>query len=122
MNDWQKYRYLSLATRKRSGAWVETPVWFACEANSLYCFSEKGAGKIKRLNNFSDVKINPCTATGKLLGEWEVTTGHILNPEEKQAAYQALLKKYGIQMRLLDCLSWLSGKRKNRAFIRICLP
>ena len=41
--------YISLATRKRSGEWVATPVWFAPDGGSYYVFSAGNAGKIKRL-------------------------------------------------------------------------
>ena len=41
--------YLNLATFRRSGAAVETPVWFAAHAGRLYVFTEADAGKVKRL-------------------------------------------------------------------------
>ena len=31
--------YISLTTRKRSGEWVATPVWFAPDEGSYYVFS-----------------------------------------------------------------------------------
>jgi len=41
--------YISLATQKRDGSFVNTPVWFAQEGerNSYFIFSNKKAGKIK---------------------------------------------------------------------------
>ena len=61
--------YISLATRKRSGEWVATPVWFAPDKGSYYVFSAGDAGKVKRLRNFSDSRIAACTVTGALTGE-----------------------------------------------------
>ncbi len=121
MNDWNKHNYLSLATKKRDGSFVETPVWFAKEGNTIYCFSEGNKGKVKRLRNFSEVRINPCTVTGKLLGDWDDVQGFLVTGADAQESYQALLNKYGLQMRLLDVMSWIGRKKHKRAFIKIIL-
>ena len=114
--------YLSFATRKRSGDWVATPVWFAPEGDSYYLFSAGGAGKVKRLRNFSESRIAPCTFSGTLTGEWEDTQAHVLDTTEDEAiALAALRRKYGLQMYLGDFFSVLSGKMRRRAYIRIDL-
>ncbi|MCY4044248.1 MAG: hypothetical protein OXE99_04130, partial [Cellvibrionales bacterium] len=82
--------YVSLSTKKRDGSWVNTPVWFAIEGNTLYCFSAGNAGKVKRLRNFSDVKLNPCTVNGKLLGDWQDGSGEILPKHMESEAHKAL--------------------------------
>ena len=56
--------YLSLATFRRSGAEVRTPVWFAREASVLYIFRAPDAGKVKRLRAGSRVRIAPCDVRG----------------------------------------------------------
>ena len=56
-NSWSEFEYLSLSTQKRDGSWVDTPVWFAKNNDDFYLFSEGKAGKVKRIRNFSDVKI-----------------------------------------------------------------
>jgi len=53
-------RYLSLATFKRDGSEVPTPVWFAELDGSLYAFSERRAGKIKRLRNSPRARVAIC--------------------------------------------------------------
>ncbi len=112
--------YLSLATRKRSGEWVATPVWFAPDGSHLYVFSAGGAGKIKRLRNFSEVRIAPCTMNGTLTGAWRDTHAVVLDtPAEQKLALDALRRKYGWQMWTADFFSSLSGKMKRRAYIRI---
>jgi PPOX class probable F420-dependent enzyme len=63
-------RYLNLATFRRDGRAVETPVWFAEHAGHLYVFSEAKAGKMKRLRNDSRVRVATCGALGALRGEW----------------------------------------------------
>ena len=115
-------KYLSLATRKRSGEFVATPVWFAPDGGSYFLFSAGDAGKVKRLRNFSESRIAPCTVTGKLLGEWMDTRAVVLEDADDRArALEALRRKYGWQMRLTDFLSALTGKMHRRAYIRVDL-
>ena len=112
--------YLSLATLKRSGDWVATPVWFAPDGGSYYVFSAGEAGKVKRLRNFSQVRIAACTVSGTLTGDWLDANAFILDSDEDKAtALAALRRKYGFQMRIADFFSGLTGKTKRRAYLRI---
>ena len=112
--------YISFATRKRSGDWVETPVWFAPDGDSYYVFSAGDAGKVKRLRNFSESKIAACTMSGTLTGEWLQTQAFVLDSAgEENTALAALHRKYGWKMLVTDCLSSLTGKKRRRAYIRI---
>jgi len=43
-----RQRHVALATFRRSGAEVRTPVWFAATDGKLYVFSAGDAGKVKR--------------------------------------------------------------------------
>ena len=114
--------YISFATRRKSGEFVATPVWFAPAGGSYYVFSAGDAGKVKRLRNFSESRIAACTVTGTLTGEWIDTEAHLLHtPEEKDTALAALRRKYGWQMAIGDCFSKLTGKMRRRAYIRIDL-
>lgn len=112
--------YLSLATRKRSGEFVQTPVWFAPDDGVYYLFSAGDAGKVKRLRNFSTSRIAPCTVTGRVTGDWVESTAFLVSdPQEIERALAALRRKYGWQMRGLDALSRLGGKLHKRAYIRV---
>lgn len=115
--------YLSFATLKKSGDWVATPVWFAPLEGHYYLFSAGDAGKVKRLRNFSEARIAPCTATGRLTGEWMDTRADLLETAEEEAtALRALHRKYGLTMKFTDLLSTLSGKKRKRAYIRVDIP
>jgi len=120
---WQSSNYLLLSTQKRDGSWVDTPVWYAhAQYQSkacFYLFSEGKAGKVKRIRNFKDVKVQSCTVTGKPTGQWQNAKAELLDKQAEQLAHQALIKQYGWQMRLLDLGSRLAGKINKRAFIRI---
>ena len=112
--------YISFATRKRSGEWVATPVWFAPDRGNYYVFSAGDAGKVKRLRNFSESRIAACTVTGKLTGEWRDAHAYVLDdPEDQATALAALRRKYGWQMLIGDFFSGLTGKMSRRSYIRI---
>jgi PPOX class probable F420-dependent enzyme len=118
-----KAQYINLATFRKTGVAVETPVWFAEYGGYFYAFSNNQAGKVKRLKNNSQCRIATCTVTGRLTGSWKDSVATLLNnAAEIKLAHKALLKKYGIQMRLLDYAAWMGGKIKQRSFIRIEKP
>ncbi len=113
-------KYLSLSTRKKSGQFVATPVWFAPLDDAFVVFSAGKVGKVKRLKNFSESQIAACTMTGELTGPWLATSAFILDdPADEAMALTALRKKYGWLMWTLDFFAALVGKKKKRAYIRI---
>ena len=112
--------YLSLATRRRDGRMVETPVWFAAQAGRLYVFSEAKAGKVKRLRNFPELRVAACNVRGKVHGAWIEGKGRrIEDPATIDAAYVALRAKYGWQMWIGDFFSRLTGRIDNRAMLEL---
>ena len=114
--------YLSLGTRKRSGDFVDTPVWFAPQGDNLYVFSAGNAGKVKRLKNFSEARVARCTYSGKRLQEWLPARATVMESDEERAtALAALREKYGIQMTITDFFARVTGKFRRRAYIRITL-
>ena len=120
MKTLENARYISLATVRKNGAEVATPVWFAPAKGSFFAFSAGDAGKVKRLRNSPKARIAPCDMRGKVLGEWSDANAYLISDEkERHAAHAALVIQYGWQMRLLDCMSKIGGRFDSRAFIRI---
>ncbi len=116
----KRAKYLSLATFRKSGVAVETPVWFAEEDEAFYIFSAGEAGKVKRLRNSPRSRIAACTATGRLTGEWVDSEAVVLSDSgDLDHALGALHRKYGWQMVMTDFLSGLSGKMRKRAYIKV---
>jgi PPOX class probable F420-dependent enzyme len=112
--------YLNLATFRRSGAAVETPVWFAAHAGRLYVFTEAAAGKVKRLRANPAIRIAPCSVRGRPKGAWlPGRARRVDDPATVAAAYRALRGKYGLQMRLLDLFSRLAGRIDKRAILEL---
>ena len=115
-------KYISLATHKRSGDIIRTPVWFAEHNGSYYVLSSSDTGKIKRLRNFKEVYIAACDYPGKLKGRDFDTTAHLVEtPEESKTAENVLQKKYGLEMRLINFLAWIT-RSAPRVYIRIDRP
>jgi hypothetical protein len=121
-NSLKDARYINLATFRRSGVAVETPVWFAEVDGRYYVFSAGNAGKIKRLRNSSRARIAACDVRGKVLGPWlDAQAVLVLDSTEIQRAHSALVQKYGWQMKLTDFMSGLTGRLRRRAYIAITI-
>jgi len=115
-----RHRYLSLATFRRSGAEVATPVWFAAVGGRLYVVSAGDSGKVKRLRNSARVRVAPCDARGGVRGPWQEATARIVTDGALIGrAHTALRAKYGWQVRLLDLVSTLTGRAKRRAWLEV---
>ncbi len=87
-------KYISLATFRKSGAAVATPVWFGEQGDKLYVMTRSDMGKTKRIRNNSQVKVSPCTIRGKVTGPEFAASARILPPEEHSHARKAINRKY----------------------------
>jgi PPOX class probable F420-dependent enzyme len=87
-------RYISLATFRKNGAAVYTPVWFAENADKLYFMTSTRLWKYKRIRNNPQVKIAPCTMRGRITGPEFSATARILPPEEFPRTRQLINAKY----------------------------
>ena len=115
-------RYVSLASFRRDGRAVETPVWVAEQDGRLYVFTEARAGKVKRLRRDPRLRLAPCNAWGALRGDACSGRARIVDDAPTEAlAYRALVDKYGWQMRLANLGSRLTGRIDARAVLEITL-
>ena len=114
--------YISLATFRRDGREVRTPVWVAHEDGHLYVFSEADAGKVKRIRATKRVAVAECNVRGVVKGEFTAGTGRILSDAAEVArGYRALREKYGLMMTITDFFSRLTGRIDNRALLELTL-
>jgi len=112
--------YLNLATFKRNGDEVRTPMWFVSIGAVIYLFTDGTSYKVKRLRRDPRVRIAPCNASGKVSGEWKEGTGELIDDAVTAArVYAELKREYGWQMRLLDLISTLGGRIGRRAIIAL---
>ena len=115
-----RHRYVALATFRRSGAEVRTPVWFAAMDGKLYVFTAGDSGKVKRLRHSSRARIASSDARGNVLGEWWDAEARVVGePRVIERAHAAMRAKYGWQAQVGDLLSRLTGRLPRRAWIEV---
>jgi len=124
MNPWPfdpaEERYISLATYRRNGKEVRTPVWIAKSKDCYYVFSEGKAGKVKRIRANGKARIAACTSRGDIRSDWLESKARIVAEAGIiERAYVALREKYGWQMKILDVFSKLIGHYDKRAIIEL---
>ncbi len=90
----QSQNYISLATFRKNGTAVPTPVWFAERDGKLYVMTRSDSGKSKRIRNNPQVRIAPSTMRGTITGPEFPATARILPPEDWPLARQAIRQKY----------------------------
>jgi len=118
-------KYISLATYRKDGREVRTPVWVVGQDEGddqeFFVFSESKAGKVKRIRNNGKVSIAPCDARGKLAREtWLQGSGKIVTDAAKIShIYQLFDEKYGWQMRVLNFIAKLNGRYNKRAVLAL---
>ncbi len=113
-------RYVSLATYRRSGKEVRTPVWIAKAEDRYFVFSEGKAGKVKRIRANGKARLAACTFSGDICSDWfEFKARIVVEAEVIEHAYVALRKKYGWQMKVGDMFSKLIGHYDKRAIIEL---
>ena len=114
-----KEQFINLATTKKSGAAVATPVWFALDGDVMYVMTGKASGKVKRIRNNGKVLIGPSDQRGTPLGPTVEARARLLDPEAEEArlAKTLLDRKYGFLKAVFDLFGTLSGAK--RAWIEI---
>jgi len=113
----QGYRYLNLTTFRKNGTPIVTTVWFAEGNDSVYVWTAKTSGKVKRIRNTPTVQIAPSTHSGRPRGPRFEATARILPAGEQHAAQLMMDRKYGWQKRFF-ALIWRL-QRREQVYIEI---
>jgi PPOX class probable F420-dependent enzyme len=87
-------KYISLATFRKNGIAVQTPVWFGEKNDKLYIVTRADSGKYKRIRNNPQVRVASCTIRGKITGPEFAATARILPSEDWPMAQKTVSKKY----------------------------
>ena len=87
-------KYISLATFRKTGTPVYTPVWFGEKDDKLYVMTRSDSGKYKRLENNPGVRVAPCTIRGKIAGPTFEATARFLPQQEWREARKIIGEKY----------------------------
>src|SRR4051812_15840549 len=101
--------YVSLATFRRDGSEVRTPVWIAGGAGRFYVFSAGDAGKVKRVRANGRARLATCDMRGNVKSDWVDARARVLSSDvEIATALKALRNKYRLQMWTADFFAKLS--------------
>lgn len=87
-------KYVSLASFRKHGNPVHTPVWFGEKDDKLYVMTRSDSGKYKRIRNNPKVGIAPCSIRGKITGPEFAATVRMLPPEDWPWARKTIERKY----------------------------
>jgi uncharacterized protein len=106
----QDYRYLNLTTFRKNDTLVVTTVWFAQMDESVYVWTAKTSGQVKRIRNSSTVRMVPSTHLGQPCGSGIAGSACILPVGEQQAAEQLMIQKYDWQKHMFALIWRLQGR------------
>jgi uncharacterized protein len=113
-------KYVSLATYRRNGVEVKTPVWIGELAGRYYMFSAGDAGKVKRIRATPRVRLAACDIRGNVRSNWIEGRARIVSePALIGSVQKALRRKYGLIMWLSDVMATLTGRMRRRAYIEV---
>src|SRR5262252_1930075 len=87
-------KYISLASYRKNGAAVQTPLWFSEDSGKLYFMTRSDSWKYKRICNNPKVTVAPCTMRGRIVGPEFEATARLLPPEQWRFAKTLLTRKY----------------------------
>jgi PPOX class probable F420-dependent enzyme len=90
-------KYVSLATFRRDGSAVATPVWFAIEGERLLIRTESQSWKVKRIRRNPAVTIAACSPTGALQGAPVPAHAEILPDAEAARIYRLITRRYRLE-------------------------
>ena len=102
--------YAVLTTFRRDGRAVGTPIWLAGNGSELLFWSERKAGKVKRIRNSGRVEVQASDLRGRKTHGAKVTgQARLLDGEEAELARKAIARKYGLIGRVSMFFSRLRG-------------
>jgi PPOX class probable F420-dependent enzyme len=120
MIDPQHEDYVSLATFRKDGREVRTPVWIAGGDGGVWLYTKIDSGKAKRIRRNPRVRVASSDIRGKVRGDWMDATARIVQDAAKrEQGIRAFVEKYGWQMRLAILVARLSGSFDERVIIEL---
>lgn len=87
-------KYISLASFRKNGTPVHTPVWFGEKDGKLYVMTRSDSGKYKRITNNPKVSVASCRMRGTITGPEFAATARVLPPEDWPRARETVRRKY----------------------------
>ena len=95
--------YCLVATYKRSGEPVATPLWYGVDDQGrLYFRTYAGSVKVKRIRNNPRVRVAPSTMRGKPSGPSAEGKARVLAPSDEPHAEETIQSNYGLFRRVYE--------------------
>ncbi|MEV4054418.1 PPOX class F420-dependent oxidoreductase [Amycolatopsis sp. NPDC049688] len=115
-------RYVVLTTFRRDGRAVPTPIWVAGHDGELVFWSERKAGKVKRIRNSGRVEVQACDLRGqKTHGAKASGQARLLDAADTERVRRAIARKYGVIGRVTMFFSKLRGPADRTVGIAVKL-
>jgi len=89
-------RYVSLTTYRKDGTAVATPVWHVPHGAELWIVTEARSGKVKRIRNNPQVRVEPCSIRGTIAPDAPSASGtaRLLDDDQTEVARELLARRY----------------------------
>jgi len=114
--------YVNLASFRRDGSEVRTPVWVARDGAELVVYTNGRSGKVKRIRRDGRVRIAACDVRGGVRGEWVEARARLRDDAAaRDRGLAAIRRKYGWQAELVLLGARLFGRYAQRSVIGIQL-
>jgi PPOX class probable F420-dependent enzyme len=112
-------QYVSLASYRRDGTPVSTPIWVVGYGSGLAVWTVRTSFKVTRIRNNPAVTVAPCKFRGELLGPEVPGRATIMSDEETATLRKVMARKYGVTGWLTVYGSMLRRGRNGTIGIRI---
>ena len=114
--------YVNLASFRRDGGEVRTPVWVARDGAQLVVYTNGRSGKVKRIRRDGRVRVAACDVRGGLRGEWVEGRARLReDAAARDRGLAAIRRKYGWQAELVLLGARLFGRYPQRTVSEIQL-
>ena len=104
------HKYINVQTFRKNGEPVNTPIWFVISNDKIYVITRELTGKVKRIKNNNQVKIAPCSLSGKLKGDWVLGTVSFISESETSDVIKLVNKKYGFWSKIASIFTAKKGR------------
>lgn len=118
LEQFKNQSYLSLETYRKTGAALQTPVWFVQDGDMFYVHTQARTGKVKRIRNNGSVRVAPCDQRGGIKGDWVVATASVVPEAGVERINKLMASKYGLMWTLFGWATKLRNIETVKLAIR----
>lgn len=123
MDQVKNEKYVLLTTYRKDGTPVPTPVWAAADGDELVLWSERKAGKVKRIRRDGTVQVQGCDFRGKQThGPVFSGQARLLDSEDSARVRRLIARRYGVIGQVTMFFGRLRGPKDRTVGIAVKLP